>query len=113
MNDTTRPLYALSVGEFSDLIKDNFKSLELSNLKQPIEYETDTVDIDWVSENFNMPKSTIRSKVSKNEMPCKKRGKPLLFSKYDIFKWVEDGKPKVIHEVDFAPIKKRKNLPKS
>jgi predicted DNA-binding transcriptional regulator AlpA len=106
--DDSKPIYTLSVKEFSELMQDNLKFLKISNPNHPIEYETDNVDIDWVSQNFNMPKSTIRSKVSKGEMPCKKRGKPLFFSKSEIRKWVENGKPKVTQEVDFAPEKKRK-----
>lgn len=106
--DDSKPIYTLSVKEFSELMQDNLKILKIYNPNQTIEYETDNVDIDWVSKNFHIPKSTIRFKVSKGEMPCKKRGKPLFFSKSEIIKWVENGKPKVIQEVDFAPENKRK-----
>ena len=42
------------------------------------------------------------------EMPCKKSGKPMGFSKKETIEWVEKGKPKVIQEIDFAPIRRSK-----
>jgi hypothetical protein len=42
------------------------------------------------------------------EMPCKKRGKPMVFSKKETLEWDEKGRPKVIQEIDFAPVKRTK-----
>lgn len=109
MNDST-PLYSLSVGEFTTLIQDSIKAINNPPQRPEDKIETDIVDIDWVSKNFGMPKGTIYSKVSKNEMPCKKRGKPLQFSKEETLNWVNDGKPKLSLEIDFAPNHKKNNL---
>jgi hypothetical protein len=103
--DSSSPLFSLTVSEFSALIQ------ELILLQTPISktntvFETDNVDINWVSQNLKIPISTIRTKVSRKEMPCKQRGKPMIFSKNEIIDWNEKGRPKVIQEVEFAPIKK-------
>lgn len=48
--------------------------------------------IKWVSDYTGLAETTIRSKVSKEEIPYKKRGKPLLFSKEKIVEWNENGR---------------------
>lgn len=106
--DLSTPLYALTVGEFSALMQEQLKLSQTPIIKQDIVFETDNVDINWVSENLKIPIATIRTKVSRMEMPCKKRGKPMVFSKKEILEWNENGRPKLIQEVDFAPIKKNK-----
>ena len=108
--ELSTPLYALTVGEFSALIEEKLKLLQIPISKNNTVFETDNVDINWVSENLKMPISTIRTKVSRMEMPCKKRGKPMGFSKKETIEWVEKGKPKVIQEIDFAPIRKSKKI---
>ena len=109
--DSSIPLFALTVGQFSTLIQE----LKLSHTpvsNQEIVFETDNADINWVSETLKIPISTIRTKVSRMEMPCKKRGKPMVFSKKETLEWNENGRPKVVQEIDFAPIKKLKNTRK-
>ncbi len=108
MNNTV-PLYSLSVEQFKAILDEKFKHFQQPHTKTNVIYETDNTNIDWVSENFNIPKGTIRSKVSKREMPCKKRGKPLIFSKKEIIEWVEKGKPKIEEEIEFAPVRKKRN----
>lgn len=110
--DSSTPLFALTVGQFSALIQElNLSQIPI--IKQDIVFETDSVDINWVSENLKIPKATIRTKVSRDEMPFKKRGKPLIFSKKEILEWYENGKPKVVQEIDFAPLKRTKKLIKT
>ncbi len=107
--DSSTPLFALTVGQFSTLIQE----LKLSHIpfsNREIVFETDNADINWVSETLKMPSSTIRTKVSRMEMPCKKRGKPMIFSKKETIEWNEIGRPKIIQEIDFAPVKRNKNL---
>jgi hypothetical protein len=106
--DSSTPLFALTVGQFSTLIQE----LKLSHTpvsNQEIVFETDNADINWVSETLKMPLPTIRTKVSRMEMPCKKRGKPMAFSKKEMLEWNEKGRPKSIQEIDFAPVKKLKS----
>ena len=107
MNLST-PLYALTVSEFSELIQEQLKSLQPPIKKLNTILETDNVDINWVSENLKIPKSTIHTKVCRMEIPCKKRGKPLIFSKKETTEWNESGRPKVIREIDFAPVRRNK-----
>jgi hypothetical protein len=109
MNVST-PIFTLTVSEFSELIQEQLKSLQLPVKNQNSILETDNVDINWVSENLKIPKSTIHTKVCKKEMPCKKRGKPLIFSKNEILEWNNSGRAKEIQEIDFAPVKRTKNI---
>lgn len=109
MNVST-PIFTLTVSEFSELIQEQLKSLQLPVKNQNSILETDNVDINWVSENLKIPKSTIHTKVCKMEMPCKKRGKPLIFSKNEIIEWNNRGRAKEIQEIDFAPVKRTKNI---
>ena len=106
--ELSTPLYALTVGEFSALIEEKLKLLQIPISKNNTVFETDNVDINWVSENLKIPIATIRTKVSRMEMPCKKRGKPMVFSKKEILEWYENGRPKVVQEIDFAPLKRTK-----
>lgn len=107
MNLST-PLYALTTSEFIELIQEQLKSLQPPIKNHSAILETDNVDINWVSENLKIPISTIHTKVSRMEMPCKKRGKPLIFSKKETIEWNDSGRPKVIQEIDFAPVKRKK-----
>lgn len=109
MNLST-PLYALTVSEFSELIQEQLKSLQPPVNNQNTIFETDNVDINWVSENLKIPKTTIYTKVSKMEMPCKKRRRPLIFSKNEIIDWNNCGRPKVLQEIDFAPVRRTKKI---
>ncbi len=109
MNLST-PLYALTVSEFSELIQEQLKSLQPPIKNLITNLETDNVDINWVSENLKIPKSTIHTKVCRMEMPCKKRGKPLIFSKNEIIEWNNSGRAKVIQEIDFAPVRSPKKI---
>ncbi|MBP8115451.1 MAG: helix-turn-helix domain-containing protein [Chitinophagaceae bacterium] len=88
--------------EKENLSKQNF-------LKSKIEI----IGIKEASDLTSLSERTIRWKVSRGEMPFKKRGKPLMFSKSDLFKWIEDGKPKVVQEADFAPFKIKTHTYKS
>ena len=108
--ELSTPLYALTVGEFSALIEEKLKLLQIPISKNNTVFETDNVDINWVSENLNMPISTIRTKVSRMEMPCKKRRRPLIFSKNEIIDWNNCGRPKVLQEIDFAPVRRTKKI---
>ena len=112
MNVST-PIFTLTVSEFSELIQEQLKSLQLPVKNQNSILETDNVDINWVSENLKIPIATIRTKVSRMEMPCKKRGKPMVFSKKEILEWYENGRPKVVQEIDFAPLKRNKKIIKT
>ena len=82
--ELSTPLFALTVSEFTALMQEQFKLFQIPNVKNDVIFETDNVDINWVSENLKIPISTIRTKVSRMEMPCKKRGKPMIFSKKEI-----------------------------
>lgn len=108
--DDKSPLYSLSIEQFKALLDEKLQNFQQHPFKSDVVFETDNVSIDWVSENLCIPKSTIRTKVSRGEMPCKKRGKPMLFSKQETLEWIENGRPKIVQEIDFAPRKKNKKI---
>lgn len=104
IKDNHKPLYSLSIKEFAELtqklntkiIKDHFENLKTSFFQQS--ENTDICQIKGVMKLTGMAKATIYSKISRKEMPCISRGKPLLFSKKGILQWMYDGKPSVTKE---------------
>ena len=60
----------------------------------------DTVDIHVAALILCRSESTIRSKVSKGELPSITRGKPLLFSKEQLMKYLKSRYRKTIAEID-------------
>ncbi len=62
--------------------------INLNSLKNHVEI----IGIKDVSELTGLKEKTIRWKVSKNHVPCFQRGKPLLFSKSEILKWINNGR---------------------
>jgi excisionase family DNA binding protein len=67
---------------------ENEKHLSQNFNKSSIEI----IGIKEVSELTCLKEKTIRYKVSKKQMPFYQRGKPLLFSKAEILKWVNNGR---------------------
>ena len=58
------------------------------------------LSIDEVAELLHLAKSTIYSKVSKNELPYMKRGKRLYFSKTDLMEYLKKGRKKSKDEIE-------------
>ena len=56
--------------------------------------ENDIIKISRVKDLTGYALPTIYAKVSRNEIPCLGRGRPLLFSKKHIHSWLQAGRPK-------------------
>lgn len=97
------PLFSLTVDEFSELLDEKLKQYRKIDANETYLLDTDNVSIEWVESHTKLKKSTIRSKVCKGEIPCKKKGKPLVFSKESILNWLDNGRPKNKPEEDFIP----------
>ena len=100
MNDENEPLFTLTIAQYSKLLRELFseevdrilmeRRVETNNQNQ----ETDICDIVQASETTRLVKSTLYSKVSKRQIPCLSRGKPLLFSRDHLEMWLQAGRPK-------------------
>jgi excisionase family DNA binding protein len=97
-------LMHLTVNEFKILCKEILEET-LSRVLKEIEddkiipYEkkkTDTINVHEAAELTGFKIKTIYSKVCRGEIPTLGRGRPLVFSRRTLEKWLRDGKPKVI-----------------
>jgi hypothetical protein len=93
MVENNKPLYTLTVREYRQLLRDEFKKMPVATQD---EEETDIEDVEWLQEQTGYTKGTIHVKISKGEIPVHRKGKPLEFSKKLIKKWLELGRPTVI-----------------
>lgn len=77
-------------------LEEIIKNLQIENVKQLNQNlnksSIEIIGIKEVSELTCLTEKTIRYKVSKKQMPFYQRGKPLLFSKAEILKWVNNGR---------------------
>ena len=97
-------LMHLTVDEFKILCKEILEET-LSKVLKEIEddkiipYEkkkTDTINVHEAAELTGFKVKSIYSKVSRNEIPTLGRGRPLVFSRKALEKWLKEGKPTVI-----------------
>jgi predicted DNA-binding transcriptional regulator AlpA len=102
MSDTARPLYALTVEEYREMNKELMSELlaeMTSNRESSItnaESREDIIFIDDLVILTGYKKPTIYTKVCRYELPVVSRRRPLTFSRSEILKWMEDGKPSLI-----------------
>ena len=100
MDDENKPLFTLTIAQYSKILRKVIgeevdrilmeRQEETNNQNQ----ETDICDIVQASEITRLVKSTLYSKVSKKQIPCLSRGKPLLFSRDHLEMWLQAGRPK-------------------
>jgi hypothetical protein len=92
MFNNEKPLYALSVGEFKELLE-SFTGVNYGLVEQDKPVETDIVYIDEATIMMGYTKSTVYTKVSRKEIPVLSYGRPLTFSKKVLQNWMADGRP--------------------
>ena len=104
MSDLSKPLYSLTVGEYTELHKKVF-SEEAEKIIQNTEQHhlsqkenSDVIFMDEVMQLTGYKKATLYSKVCRYEIPVLSRRKPLTFSKQAILDWLNDGKPSLIDQ---------------
>jgi excisionase family DNA binding protein len=101
MNRDNRPLFTLTIEEFSELIKSIIAEevQKLTNQIQDPNRDTknngDICLIEQACQITGLKKSTIYSKLSKKQIPSLTRRKPLLFSKKQLQMWIKAGRPKI------------------
>jgi len=97
MFEDKRPIYTLTVEEFIELSK----TIALGNsyLLQPAETnkepKSDIIYLEEVIQLTGYKEKTVYSKVCRKEMPVISNGRPLTFSREEIFQWMKDGRPTV------------------
>ena len=104
MNDLSKPIYSLTVGEYIELNKKAFAN-EAEKLINDYQRNSgcnksssDIIFINEVKELTGYKKSTIYSKVCRFEIPVISKRRPLTFSRKDIINWLKEGKPNVIDQ---------------
>ena len=103
MNRDDKPLFALTLKEFSELAKSIIAEevqkyiVQIQNPNTNSENDSDICLIEQACQITGLKKSTIYSKLSKKQMPSLCRRKPLLFSKNQLELWIKAGRPKTDH----------------
>ena len=114
-------LIHLTVDEFKALYKGILEETITKVLKEIeddkiVPYEkkrTDTINVQEAAELTGFKVASIYSKVSRNEIPTLGRGRPLVFSRKALEKWLKEGKPTVINMMYEEWKKKQEEKPKA
>lgn len=97
-----KPLWHYSMREFLDIqkqeIESQFKELfakALNEIKSDQRPQEDTISLEEAEKVTGFKKKSIYTKVSRLEMPCIARGRPLMFSRAELQLWMKLGKPTI------------------
>ncbi len=114
-------IFQLTVKEYKSLLKSTLEELlpkmireELEDYREsiiPVFYkpEKDTMSITEAADLTGLKIKSIYSKVSRREMPSKTRGRPLIFSRKELYNWLSKGKPTVV-ELMYEDYKNKRKL---
>ena len=91
--DQKRQLPSLSTDEYNELLGQLTKDLRLPETDKSPYAVSDFIYIDEVMEITAYTRKTVYSKVSKNQMPVISRGRPLTFSRKELYEWMSSGRP--------------------
>ncbi len=104
MSNELKPLYALTVEEFTELnrqiVKREVQDALLHQGQSKPRADQDIIFMDEACELVGYTKPTMYSKISRYEIPVLSRGKPLTFSKKALIQWIHEGKPNVVDELE-------------
>jgi excisionase family DNA binding protein len=88
--------------EILDELRTEFREYMTSEQsKSIVQKEEDIIKVEEASKILKLATSTIYSKVSKNELPVLKRGKPLLFSKIALNEYLNSDHRKTFSEINY------------
>ena len=106
-------LFQLSVSEFTELMNSILKEAMPDMIKEQMPKEekketplNDTLTLQEAASLTGFKPKSIYSKVCRLEMPALTRGRPLVFSRQELTKWMQKGRPSVV-EMMAAEYKKR------
>ncbi|WP_103866726.1 helix-turn-helix domain-containing protein [Aquimarina sp. I32.4] len=104
MSDVLKPLYTLTVGEYTELnrriIRQQFQELLIDQRQRNLKPDQDIIFIKEACELTGYTKPTMYSKISRYELPVLSRGKPLTFSKKALIDWIHQGKPLISDTIE-------------
>jgi len=75
------------------------KLLQARNTENPKPEPDSPLNIDEAAAFLRLAKSTLYSKVSRRELPCKKQGNRLYFFKSELTEYLKEGKQKTLDEI--------------
>lgn len=100
MNRDEKPLFTLTVRQFSELTKsivaEEIKKVldRLQESENNSKSDCDICDIDKTCKITGLKRSSLYSKISLKQIPCLSRRRPLLFSQKHLEMWIAAGRPK-------------------
>jgi len=95
-NVLTEVISAKLENEIKEKMNEVLQDFEDSRFDAFEKRKSNTIKIAEVSTMTGLTIKTIYTKVSRAEMPVLTRGRPLIFSRKVIQKWLDDGKPSVV-----------------
>jgi predicted DNA-binding transcriptional regulator AlpA len=96
MHLTVDEFKILCKGVFEETISQVLKEIEDDKITPYEKKKTDTINVADAAELTGFKIKTIYSKVCRGEIPTLGRGRPLVFSRRTLEKWLRDGKPRVV-----------------
>ena len=106
-------LFQLSVKEFTEIMNSILEEAMPEMIKEQMPKEqkketpiNDTLTLQEAANLTGFKPKSIYSKVCRLEMPALTRGRPLVFSRQELTKWMQKGRPSVV-EMMAAEYKKR------
>jgi excisionase family DNA binding protein len=102
-NTQKKFLFQLTTEEFDSLFRGMLNDIVLSLIKEGIKEhlkgikvdQPDTITPDEAAKITGLKLKSIYSKVCRLEMPALTRGRPLMFSRAELEKWMKSGRPSV------------------
>lgn len=98
-----KPVWNCTIREFLDIqkkeIESQFKELfakAVNEIKSEQPPQEDTISLEEAEKVTGFKKKSIYTKVSRLEMPCIARGRPLMFSRAELQLWMKLGKPTIV-----------------
>jgi hypothetical protein len=120
MENSEKFLFQLTTKEFIEIYRNTLTEIitpmvheaiaeHLNGFDERIPKKKDSVNAHEAAEITGLKVKSIYSKVSRMEMPTISRGRPLMFSRKELERWLKEGKP-TVGQMMFADYKKKKQL---
>lgn len=93
-------LFSLRLEQLEPIFKSWVREVISEKPQIPEEKEDEIIPIEEAAKFLHLSKPTLYSKVSRNELPCMKKGKRLYFSKQELTEYLKNGKRKTKKEID-------------
>ena len=90
---TTEEFDSLFRGMLNDIVPNLVKEGIKEHLRSITVHKPDTIGLEEAAKVTGLKTKSIYSKVSRLEMPALTRGRPLMFSRAELEKWMKSGRP--------------------